>query len=325
VFVTKHGLINHDAQVHDAELAGVERECPVCGEMFEMDAGQDKKCCSKTCWGEYRKNENVPEAWDKKYRNKKWLYRQYWGERKSSVCIANELDCTSGVISRWLKRHDIPVRGSNWTPPHLSDEKWLECKYKEKRWSMEKIANHIDCSRGAVKNALKNSDIEIRTPGESNSNWEEPYTDKEWLVERYCNQKMTTTEIGDEVGYSSNTILRWLKKYNIEIRKDNFWLPSGKDHPWYDVKGEDHPAWVNGSRKNSFYQRKQWKETRQKVLERDKHTCQDCGESDGDLQVHHIHPLSEGGAEYDTDNLITLCISCHRKWEGTYLRPDNRE
>jgi len=32
---------------------------------------------------------------------------------------------------------------------------------------------------------------------------------------------------------------------------------------------------------------------------------------DVDLEVHHIIPISEGGPEFDLDNLITLCFDCH--------------
>lgn len=45
--------------------------------------------------------------------------------------------------------------------------------------------------------------------------------------------------------------------------------------------------------------------------------CENCGDT-GDgrrLDVHHIIPVSAGGTNHP-DNLITLCISCHRKGEA---------
>jgi hypothetical protein len=47
------------------------------------------------------------------------------------------------------------------------------------------------------------------------------------------------------------------------------------------------------------------------VLSRDKHTCQSCGCS-GPMQVHHIHPRSQGGTD-QINNLITVCPKCHSK------------
>ena len=62
------------------------------------------------------------------------------------------------------------------------------------------------------------------------------------------------------------------------------------------------------------------------ILYRDNFTCQDCGEfhalqneygvylpvSDGQLDIHHILPVSQGGGD-EPSNLITLCRECHKK------------
>jgi 5-methylcytosine-specific restriction endonuclease McrA len=96
---------------------------------------------------------------------------------------------------------------------------------------------------------------------------------------------------------------------------------------------------------------KDWSRIREEVLARDSYTCQDCGRSVNrtiaifrfvrrsnmrlsqpfpkeprvwwkfqgrfevedpvELEVHHIVPISEGGPEFDLDNLVTLCFECH--------------
>ena len=74
-----------------------------------------------------------------------------------------------------------------------------------------------------------------------------------------------------------------------------------------------------------------WQEVRNEVRKRDDYECQDCGVKenalDRELDVHHIIPLRT----FDTpeqanklDNLLSLCQSCHSKWEGLYLQPDSR-
>ena len=53
---------------------------------------------------------------------------------------------------------------------------------------------------------------------------------------------------------------------------------------------------------------------KKKCLERDQYTCKKCGDTDIKLNVHHILPYSEyPQLGSDIDNLITLCVDCHKK------------
>lgn len=72
-----------------------------------------------------------------------------------------------------------------------------------------------------------------------------------------------------------------------------------------------------------------WNRTRDpyslRILYRDNFTCQKCGEfhafrneygvyiptDDGELNVHHIVPVSMGGGD-EPENLITVCVKCHK-------------
>jgi hypothetical protein len=67
----------------------------------------------------------------------------------------------------------------------------------------------------------------------------------------------------------------------------------------------------------SFYK------TREEAIERDEYECQFCGVSneeynangDRSLDVHHIVPRMANGSNH-TENLITVCRSCHKKLES---------
>jgi len=63
-----------------------------------------------------------------------------------------------------------------------------------------------------------------------------------------------------------------------------------------------------------------YKEFRNKVLKRDKFTCQMCntkGRKGVWLNVHHIIKWSSASAlRYDPDNGITLCKKCHDEVTG---------
>lgn len=61
-----------------------------------------------------------------------------------------------------------------------------------------------------------------------------------------------------------------------------------------------------------YLKTKEWEKQRQRVLDRDKHTCQICGRKNGAMNVHHIfyqHPLEC----MDDRWLATLCPSCHKR------------
>lgn len=62
------------------------------------------------------------------------------------------------------------------------------------------------------------------------------------------------------------------------------------------------------------------------ILKRDKCTCNDCGYSHErgiGLQIHHIVKKSDNvELEYDQNNVITLCILCHKKIHGFFKKGD---
>lgn len=53
-----------------------------------------------------------------------------------------------------------------------------------------------------------------------------------------------------------------------------------------------------------------WQKRRLEILQRDEFTCQECGDSDSTLHVHHHAYLDEPWAVPDCW-LITLCAECH--------------
>lgn len=89
--------------------------------------------------------------------------------------------------------------------------------------------------------------------------------------------------------------------------------------------GENHVEWNGG--KVGYYG-PNWEEKRKQCLERDGHRCQSCGKHNDDatiaLNIHHIEPFKnfEDRKEANKiDNLISLCLSCHGKWEGMPVMP----
>lgn len=72
---------------------------------------------------------------------------------------------------------------------------------------------------------------------------------------------------------------------------------------------------------NNLYSTVLWRVVRARALARDADTCTvarlfggEC--SDGPLSVHHIVPVSEGGARLDLSNCGTVCRRHHPQWEA---------
>jgi 5-methylcytosine-specific restriction endonuclease McrA len=61
---------------------------------------------------------------------------------------------------------------------------------------------------------------------------------------------------------------------------------------------------------------KNWNRIRWYVFKRDNYTCQMCGRTHlTHPHCHHIIPVGRGGS-HNTNNLITLCESCHKQIHG---------
>lgn len=89
------------------------------------------------------------------------------------------------------------------------------------------------------------------------------------------------------------------------------------------VRGEEHPNWdhsksIEEREKNRWLsEQKIW---RKQVYERDKYTCQCCGDNKGgNLVSHHLDGYDWcKGSRWDIDNGITLCNICHNDFHHIY-------
>lgn len=87
-----------------------------------------------------------------------------------------------------------------------------------------------------------------------------------------------------------------------------------------NLSGENNPNWLGG---HIDSRGPNWHEQRQKALERDGYTCQNCGGTNGKIDVHHIIPyryFDDYIEANDLDNLITLCHSCHMRAENQFTK-----
>ena len=61
--------------------------------------------------------------------------------------------------------------------------------------------------------------------------------------------------------------------------------------------------------------RRQRKMTRYEIFNRDRYTCQYCGEQSRHLTLDHVLPRFRGG-QHTWDNVVASCMGCNRKKAG---------
>ncbi|MBP9881544.1 MAG: HNH endonuclease [Chitinophagales bacterium] len=60
-----------------------------------------------------------------------------------------------------------------------------------------------------------------------------------------------------------------------------------------------------------------WQKKRLEIMERDKFTCQSCGNKELTLNVHHTaYEKNKNPWEYDNNTMVTICKNCHEIYHG---------
>ena len=86
---------------------------------------------------------------------------------------------------------------------------------------------------------------------------------------------------------------------------------------------ENHPNWTGGisDERDLFHAKKETKDWKKYIYEKDEYTCKSCGQVGYKLNVHHIQSYSEHiDLRLDPDNGITFCDNCHRNFHKIYGR-----
>lgn len=148
--------------------------------------------------------------------------------------------------------------------------------------------------------------------------------------------------MGERALWSRNEFIKNPKNSQTD---DNIliWCFNKKDNLWYSILGNYSSSSPEEKRIKEYEREKKFTEyqksaeqmakeyyegvlyysgIRQKVLERDKYTCQICGSvSDTKLHIHHILKRVEGGTDH-LDNLLTVCVGCHKKADTKLYNPN---
>ncbi len=117
--------------------------------------------------------------------------------------------------------------------------------------------------------------------------------------------KMSVSKIGVERSEESK------KKQSESLKGEKNW----------NWKGEITPENIKIRNSDEY---KQW---RKEVFKRDNYTCHKCRVRGGKIQVHHIvnfpDVIKDENKLWNTDNGLTFCKKCHKKFHRRFGRKDN--
>ena len=152
---------------------------------------------------------------------------------------------------------------------------------------------------------------------------------------KYCSRDCVyKAQSVEKEGYDCVNCETTVKRYPYNVKCDNVVCSDEclKEHFSDNRRGEGNPQWQGG---RFEYYGPNWPEQREKTLERDNHSCQECDMTrdkhyqnyDEDLHVHHKVPrrqiinkeeptIEQSELANSLDNLVTVCKSCHRKLEA---------
>ena|SRR3990167_7961523 len=85
-----------------------------------------------------------------------------------------------------------------------------------------------------------------------------------------------------------------------------------------NMRGENNWRWIKDRteklERHQLKNSQEWKNWRMNVFERDKYTCQECGDSGVYIEPHHIVPIRVDKTKvFELTNGITLCRPCHQR------------
>lgn len=253
------------------------------------------------------------------YKDRDTMKELYIDRGLSTIAIADMMDVSRSTILYWLVKHGIERRNrGKYSHPHENkpSKEALEQWYCEEKRSMEEIAELRGVSYATVSNWLESYGIPKRTQAESLALKVPPV---EELRRLHWEDGLKLCEIAEKYDVNNRTVSGWFTRREIDVRT------------YY---GEEAANWSGGHEK---YYGPNWIKQREKRIEYDGAQCVVCGmdseehkEAVGhDLEVHHIQKLKSfktgDGTDYESanrlENLITMCRSCHAKWEGVPLKP----
>lgn len=122
----------------------------------------------------------------------------------------------------------------------------LKRMYVEEEMTVAEIAKELGVSNTTAYRFMDEAGIDRRNP--SDYHVPQKYCNEEWLREQFVHLERSTGEIADDFGLTSNAILYWVRKFELEDElpiKCDFYLSgisSTRGYPTWTATGKGGPA-----------------------------------------------------------------------------------
>lgn len=136
------------------------------------------------------------------------------------------------------------------------------------------------------------------------------YHSADWLRMEYIDKARSIDDIAAQFDVQTSTIKKSMTKHGIKTRTTGETLTIRGS-----VRGANNPAWKGGIADWDYAYN--WKSLCKKIKDRDKWTCQLCGERRKRWgHFLHVHHIDEDKTNNHPHNLISLCSKCHHPIHG---------
>ena len=214
---------------------------------------------------------------------------------------------------------------------------YLFCNYELLEKNSNQIAKECGTRGKTILRWLRKFNIKVRTLSEAKRGDKiKQYRCRGYLFCMYELLELSSIQIGKECDTNGNTILRWLRKFNIRVRtkseaqtgdKAPMYGRTGVNAPMYGKTGNKHPTWKGNDVKNLTIAaiHKRLRKTKPKPTDGKCEICNKVKDKYGKTRLE-LSNIKDHQYTLNPDDYQYAHRSCHNKYDAkTSWTPKRRK